>query len=132
MSGTEIPIGTALVLCDQVIAEEGTHKKTLVGTFNNIKVSALPCTYPAMAVFASLTNGRGLTRVTLRCTTVGDSKLQFELPLDVAMPDPGHVSELVFNLRNVALTVSGIYCLELCAAEEPLLETRFSVQLSPP
>ncbi len=131
MSGKEQPIGTALLICDQVISEETTNKKTLVGTFNNLTLPALPCTYAGLSVYASLTNGKGKVKVMLRCTSVENDQTLFVAPMDAEFPNPGHVSEFVFNLRNVQFTVPGIHCFELLVDDALILETRFTVNVDP-
>ena len=118
------------MICDHVIAEQETNKKTLVGTFNNIKLPQVPGVYHAFSVFASLTNGQGAVRLILRCTSVTADQVQFEVAMDSQFPDPSHVAEFIFNLLNVPFSATGIHCLELIVDEEPILETRFTVNIA--
>ena len=60
------PIGLAIVICDQIIEDKLTHKKSLIGIFNQIATPTFPCRHPRMAVFVSLTEGRGAYDVRLR------------------------------------------------------------------
>jgi len=59
MPALETPMGLALVVCDTIIEDKLTGKKTLVGLFDRLQTSRLPCVHPAMTVFVSLTGGRG-------------------------------------------------------------------------
>jgi hypothetical protein len=52
------PIAVGVLLCEQVIVEEGTHNVTLVNSFTHRKVTSFPATFPFI-VFASLTDGLG-------------------------------------------------------------------------
>src|SRR5438046_3092720 len=68
----EQPMAQALVICDQIIEEAGTHKKSLIGIFNSIFASTFPIQYSKMCVYASLTNGRGRVKMELRGVHVAD------------------------------------------------------------
>src|SRR5436305_596684 len=59
MSAQPKPVPMAIVICDQIIEDRLTGKKTLVGLFNSIAARSFPCTHATMSVFVSLTEGRG-------------------------------------------------------------------------
>ena len=52
-----VPSVIAILLCDRIIEEVGTHKKTLVGIFDRINVPA-PVRMP-LAFYARLTDAEG-------------------------------------------------------------------------
>ncbi|MBI1842162.1 MAG: hypothetical protein HYR88_15100 [Verrucomicrobia bacterium] len=128
MSGKEQPIGTALIICDHIITELGTNKKTLVGTFNNINGGALPVIQGMMSLFASLTNGQGRTKLLFRCTSVASGRTCFEFEeRDVEFLHPNQVVEVVYNLKNLVFENPGVHCIELLVDGSHLMETRFNV-----
>ena len=43
----------AMLICDTVITEVGTNKKSLIGLFENISASSFPA-YPSLSVFVNL------------------------------------------------------------------------------
>ena len=49
----------ALILCQQVIVEEGTKNVTLVNTFSRLKQKVFPTPPLSMLVYATLTDGLG-------------------------------------------------------------------------
>ena len=59
------PVLLALLLADKVIAEERTHKKTIVGTFNNFWAQQFPATFPPWYVYVAFTNVAGEHKLTV-------------------------------------------------------------------
>ena len=68
MNEKPTPIGLAIVVCDQIIEDKLTGKKSLIGIFNQIGTNNFPCRHPQMCVFVSLTEGRGQCAARLRIT----------------------------------------------------------------
>ena len=127
---TESPIGMAMVICDQIITEENTEKKTLVGTFNRIHASEIPFPLPTMSVFVSLTNGKGEIPIRLRCVSQETGEEVFQINGKVTFPNLLHVHELVFNLKNVHFPHYGTYSFDLESEGQFLLGARVHVQES--
>jgi hypothetical protein len=117
----------ALIICDQMIEEAKTGKKSLIGIFNNIFSATFPAQHPKMCVYASLTNGRGPGSVELRCVNVETGQTLFKFGGGIVFSDPNEVVEMNFNLNLVPLDAPGLHSLELWFEDELLLEKRFSV-----
>lgn len=106
-----IPKTNAMLICDYVITERGTNKKSLIGVFENIGAVTFPCTHFAMSVYIKLTDAQGgyqfrLELVDLQSdVTIGKS----EMPEEVTVPSPLDAHELVFNLRGVRFMHPGKY-----------------------
>ena len=128
---SEQPMAQALVICDQIIEEAGTQKKSLIGIFNNIFASTFPVQHPKMCIYASLTNGRGRVKIELRGVRVGDEgsddKQFLSVSGTIAFPDPNQVVEMVFNLVGVPFERAGLHTFELHCEGNLLLEKRFNV-----
>ncbi len=105
------PKANAMLICDYVITERGTNKKSLIGVFENIGAATFPCTHFAMSVYIKLTDAQGgyhfrLELIDLQSDTViGKS----EMPEEVRVPSPLDAHELVFNLRGVRFMHAGNY-----------------------
>ena len=72
------PICLSIVLCDQVIEDRRTNKKSYIGVFNDILVERLPAKHPCMYLVVSLTNclGRREIEITIaRDTDLGQDQL---------------------------------------------------------
>ena len=66
MSDQPIPSGVAIVVCDLIIEDKLTSKKSLIGIFNQIGAQSFPYRHPQICVFVSLTEGRGQCAARLR------------------------------------------------------------------
>ena len=53
------PKTNAMLVCDYVITERGTNKKSLIGVFENIGAGTFPCTHFAMSIYIKLTDAQG-------------------------------------------------------------------------
>jgi len=62
------PSAVSLMLCDQVVFEQGTQKPYLLGVFTGVAVDGFPTAPQRFDVFAALTDGQG--DVTMSLTVV--------------------------------------------------------------
>ena len=101
----------AMLICDYVITERGTNKKSLIGVFENIGASTFPCTHFAMSVYIKLTDAQGGYKFRLELVDLQSDTLigKSEMPEEVRIPSPLDAHELVFNLRGVRFMHPGKY-----------------------
>jgi hypothetical protein len=59
VSDNPVPSVQAILLCEKIIEEAGTGKKSLIGIFTGISTVGFPCQM-AMAIYARLTDGEGV------------------------------------------------------------------------
>lgn len=59
------PVLLALLCADKVITEEGTHKRSVIGTFNNFHSQKFPIAFPPWFVYVAFTNVSGEHDLTL-------------------------------------------------------------------
>jgi len=55
------PVVSALLLCDLVVREEGTHKASLIGIVRRISARRFPANLGELWVYAMLTDAEGTT-----------------------------------------------------------------------
>ena len=110
-------IPLALLVCDTVITDAMTGKKTLVGIFNALGATKFPHIIPNMNIFASLTNLEGEVEVKIKMIA-GNDDVVFELPAKVPFKNPFETPELFFNLQNFRVNAPGSYELQLIAKDE--------------
>ena len=129
MPAKELPSPTALsfIICDTVIEDKRTNKKTLVGLFNNINAKSFPCTHAAMHVFIGLTEGRGKYKCTLSCEKDDSSQKLFELPGSIEFKNPLAVVEINFEIRGVRFIEGGTYRFEFSCNNIPVISRKFQV-----
>lgn len=107
-------IPLALLVCDTVITDAMTGKKTLVGIFNSMAAAKFPHFVPQMHVFVSLTNLESETEVKIKMIAGNDDTV-FELPAKVPFKNPLDTPEIIFNLQNLRVNAPGTYELQLLA-----------------
>jgi hypothetical protein len=121
MAMLETPMGLSLLICDTVIEDKLTGKKSLVGLFDRVHAQRLPCVHPAMAVFVSVTGGRGEYPCEIVCKHQDGETLAFDAKGKVNLRDPRQVVDLVFRLSGVRFPKDGLYWLTFQMDEIPIM-----------
>ena len=104
------PILKAMLLCDNTIVEEGTHKRTLIGLFDRIKAPQLPNVHPSMSVYVQFREIEGVFDFVLELVDLTDSKSMNRAVIkDFRVQDKSRDCELVFNLMSVKFDHPGDY-----------------------
>jgi hypothetical protein len=129
---SELPIGLALLVCDTVIEDRRTLKKSLVGLFSQINVGKLPYVHPGLFLFVSLTGGTGEYPCEIVCEHVDSAEKVFALKCKVAFKTPYDVAELVFALRALRFTQAGRYWIKVLVEGMPLMMRPLVVTCRPP
>lgn len=121
------PMPLAMIICDTLIEDRVTGKKSLIGMFNNVSSGVIPCVHPQMNVFIVMTEGLGDYEGTLRCVNDEEDKPVMEMKGPIAFKDPQQIVELNFELRNIKFPRYGGYRFEFFANDMPLISRRFAV-----
>jgi len=127
------PTGLAIIVCDQIIEDKLTHKKSLIGIFNQIATGKFPCQHGRLAVFVSLTEGRGVSAARLRIAHEESGHVVAEVNGQIQFPDIHAVLELNFDMVGLVFPQAGMYSIEFYCDDALVLERRFHVvQLKQP
>jgi hypothetical protein len=121
------PVGLALIVCDMIIEDKLTNKKSLIGTFNNIAAPTFPCRHPKMCVFVSLTEGKGSYAARLRIINEDTQQSVVDMRGNIQMQDINAVVELNFDLVGIVFPAPGLYSIEFYCDDALLMERRFNV-----
>ncbi|HXV28004.1 MAG TPA: hypothetical protein VD913_03470 [bacterium] len=108
---TPIPKTNAMLVCDYVLTEQGSNKKSLIGIFENIQAAKFPCVHHSLSVYIKLTEAQGSHRFRLELADLKSNSVvgQSEIPQDIVIESPLATHELVFHLRNIAFPHAGEY-----------------------
>jgi hypothetical protein len=117
----------AMVLCDLVITDADTNKKSLIGLFDRVETTALPCVLSELNLYACLTDGHGRITMTVACIEASDGEEIFRGQSEVEFIDPLQVVELHFVFPHVAFPREGQYRFQLWAEGEIIRERKFFV-----
>jgi hypothetical protein len=120
-------MGLALLVCDMVIQDKQSNKRSLIGLFDRLFASNLPCIHPQLSVFVSLTSGRGEYDCEVACRHQTTGEMTFSAKGKVTFKDPLQVVELVFNLQGVRFIHEGEHWLECKVEEVPVMMRRIFI-----
>ena len=133
MKGSK-PIVNAMLVCDRVISEAGTNKKSLIGIFGNINAYKFPCVHHFLSVYIKFTDANGQYRFRLELVDLeNDSPIgKSEIPKDVEVKDPLETHDLVFNLAGLKFTHPGKYEFRIFANDEVFGQKTFLIHQAKP
>ena len=129
MANKPIPLPLAMVICDTVIEDKKTGKKSLIGIFNNINVKKVPCVHPGLNVFISLTEGNGDYIAKLKCIYADKDEAIVELKGSIKFVNPHQITEFNFEISGLKLPEYGNYRFEFFCNEQLVISRKF--KLSP-
>lgn len=116
MPEAPIPSVNSILLCDRIINEEGTNKKTLVGVFDSVRTKQLPAAIVA-AVYARITDAEGSYEFMIRVVHLKSNEkiLEAGTPI-VQIPNRLGYYELALQIPvPIPLPSGGAYELSLLA-----------------
>ncbi len=124
------PVVKAFLVCDQVIHDAQTGKKTLVGVFHELRADRFPAVHPVLWIYANLTDARGQYAFEIRFVDVERNKvLGNGTPPPIKIPGPLQTTELSAQLRNVQLPDAGTYEFQLLTNDELIATKAIRVSL---
>lgn len=122
------PLIKAILICDHIITEAGSNKKSLIGVFENITAPKFPYFHPLMSVYLKLTDAAGEYKMKIELVDLRENKVigKGEVPR-VTFPDRLTHYELTFNFAGLRLHHPGKYEFRIYANEEFLDSKDFNV-----
>ena len=106
-------MGLALMLCDTIIEDRFTGKKSLIGLFSQIHAQKIPCIHQSMMLLVSMTSGQG----TYSCEIVFEHadlpKPVFRTECPLTFENPFQVVDLVYQLKIVRFPLPGKYWIKV-------------------
>jgi hypothetical protein len=116
-----------MILCDQVITDVETNKKSLIGIFDQVVTASLPCMLHELHVYLSLTDGHGAFHAAIVCVTEDEGEEIFRGETEVEFVSPLQTVELHFVFPHARFPRPGEYRFQFSAAGQVILERRFFV-----
>ena len=100
-----------MLICDYVITEHETGKKSLIGIFETISARQFPIIHHALSVYVKLTDANGLYKFQLDLVDLPNDNVvnKCEIPNELQIKNPLKSSELVFNLHGLKFPHAGEY-----------------------
>jgi hypothetical protein len=121
------PSAISLMLCDQVVFEQGTQKPYLLGVFTGVAVDGFPTAPQRFDVFAALTDGQGDVTITLTVVHLETDQEIYTQRVRVEFPDPLRVINLRFRVRQLIYGTAGTYLFALTVDNQEIAARRVRV-----
>ena len=122
------PILKAMLLCDQTLVEEGSHKRTLIGLFDRIKATKFPTVHPAMSIYVQFREIEGAFDFMLELYDLMENKSMNKAVIKQhQVQDRSRDCELVFNLMSVKFEHEGDYEFRIYVNDTVFGQKSFSV-----
>ena len=109
-----------MLVCDQIITEQVTNKKSLIGVFDNFNSLQFPVLFPRLAVYVKVADAVGDYLFKLRLVKLKDETLIAEAGIQAHIADASQYAELALNMGNIPVPEPGKYEFQLYAGENYL------------
>lgn len=121
------PYPLAILLCDQIIVDERSKKKTLVGIFDSIYAEQFPVMHRPLSVYVRLTDAEGQYEFRMDYVQIQTDNLlgQGTIP-GVSITDRLKVHELVMEFPRIEIPEPGDYEFRLWAGERYIGRAKFT------
>ena len=119
----------AFLLCDYVLHEAGTNKKSLIGIFEDIHITAFPHSYPRIAVYVNLNDAHGKYVLELRLVSSADNSVigSGKTP-EVQIDNPLRTCEFALQIQNLIFRQPGVYEFQVFANGDLVATKAFNVK----
>lgn len=128
------PVVKAFLVCDQIIQDAQSGKKSLIGVFHELRAERFPAVHPQLWIYGNLTDGHGRYVLEIRLVDVEQGTVLSRgepPPLDIA--GPLQVTEISAQLRNITLPRPGLYEFHLLSNGQVLATKAIhATQVQPP
>ena len=128
------PIVQAFLVCDSVILDSFTRKKSIIGTFTHLWAPRFPCQHPQMGVYFCLTDAEGQYEFELRLVYLDQDQLIGKASLSsVEIKDRLQIHDFGVNIPSLVFPAPGRYEFRLFANGYFVTQKDFNViQQTPP
>ena len=126
------PSKEAMLVCDSIITEVGTNKKSLIGIFEEITASKVPFKHDSLSVYVKFTGALGDYECKLELVDLKTGDVigrGMTAPLKIT--DKLASYELVFNLKGLVFQSEGKYDFRIYGNQEMFGAKTFTVSLQP-
>jgi len=113
MADAPIPSVVAMLICDQVIVEQGSGKKSLIGVFEELRAFSFP-TQTRLAIYVKLADASGFYNLLIRVVNLKDETKVAELNATANL-SPIAAAEFAINIAGIVLPEAGKYEFQLWA-----------------
>jgi len=121
------PSVKAVLICDYVIHEAMTNKKSLIGIFEQIHLPQFPCGYPRIAVYVNMTDAHGAYVLELRLIDEDNQQVGTGKTPEVKIDSPLKTFEVALQVQNLVFQKPGVYEFQVFANGDLMATKAFNV-----
>lgn len=122
------PSALALLICDQVIIDRDSGKRTYVGEIDEWTCEEPPFHSPPFVVSAALTDGQGTIALNLVITYISDEEEEVvAVPVQVPLPNPLVTARIHVRFQPLTFPEYGQYLFELYCGDDPICHRRLNI-----
>ena len=121
------PVAVGLVLCAQVIVEEGTRHASLINTFTHWKGTTFPSVSRPFCVVSVLLEGEGDGTIRLTIIREDTAGVIDDVRHSVRFPDRLLEMRALFRVNDCSFPAAGLYFATLSVDGEWVAQRRFHV-----
>lgn len=103
------PVPLACLICDQVLTDENTKKKSLIGVFDHIWVGEFPTQHGPIALYARFYDAQGDYDVRVEYLKVDDQSVLGDASGNIHVAERDQTVEFAINLPSVEIPEPGKY-----------------------
>jgi len=122
------PSVKAILICDQVIHELGTNKKSLIGIFEEIHLMRFPAQYPRIAIYVNLTDAHGEYVLEMRLINEDGREFGSAKTPRMNIENPLATCEVALQVQNLNFPKPGQYEFQIFANGDFLATKNFRVR----
>ena len=128
MSDIVKPCVQAFLVCDTIIVDQLTGKKSLIGTFTHLWAQRFPCQHPQMGVYFCFTDAEGTYDFELRLIFLDEDKVIGKASLSpITIQSRLEIHDLGVNLPSLVFPGPGRYEFRLYANGHFITQKDFNV-----
>jgi hypothetical protein len=122
------PVVKAFLVCDYVIHEQETNKKSCIGIFHQIGGGPFPCRHGQLSIYANIAEAEGDYVFELLLVNLKDGGvLGSGTTPSLHVPDRLHAAEIAFQLQNIVFPNPGKYEFRLIANGDLIAQKEVAV-----
>jgi hypothetical protein len=104
----------AFIVCDTVIVDQASQKKTLVGVFDQVNSPFAPFQISNLGLYAKLVEGSGAYEIKVGLVNLKDESPLIDMKMQVEWKNDGPL-DLGMNIAGILLPTFGVYEFQLYA-----------------
>ncbi len=130
MSDGRLPIGLAMIVCDNIHVDPNTGKRTILGTLTNIRSQTFPKVQPLLCVYMALTECYGPFEFTYRIVDADEARKpvhETRGAVTGSLIGPLAIMELDLRLTKLTFPAPGEYRFQFVVRGSVVSERRLFV-----